>query len=156
MPQGPASVQELLLVGSVPASRHRQVLSVLAGLTAMPVPRRVLEHHNILRPLPKSQQTQSPEGDEVLMGTNPRQRPRRNPEAPNPATYHDLVENVARRSATETCSDSEDDSELAWRLTSVETPTAGPNSRLVISRRRTTHFLDHDDANAHLQGPEMA
>lgn len=42
-------MHELLLFGQVPASRHDQVLNILAGVAAMqPVP--VLEHHLVFKP----------------------------------------------------------------------------------------------------------
>ncbi|KAI9708021.1 MAG: Mediator of RNA polymerase II transcription subunit 18 [Bogoriella megaspora] len=42
-------MQELLLYGQVPASRHSQVLNILAGIAAMQ-PRRVVERHLLYKP----------------------------------------------------------------------------------------------------------
>lgn len=43
-------MHELLLYGQVPAARHEQLLSILAGLTAMQ-PRRIVERRAIYRPI---------------------------------------------------------------------------------------------------------
>lgn len=54
-------MHELLLYGQVPAARHEQLLSILAGLAAMQ-PRRIVERRAIYRP------TKSPSANVIQRG----------------------------------------------------------------------------------------
>ncbi|KAI9882146.1 MAG: hypothetical protein M1823_006110 [Watsoniomyces obsoletus] len=56
-------MHELLLLGTVPASRHDQLLKILAGITGMP-PNHVLERHVVFKP------KRSPSSREVSVGAS--------------------------------------------------------------------------------------
>jgi len=67
-------MHELLLYGQLPASRHEQLMKVLAGLTAMQ-PQRVVERHVLFRPTHGPIQAVVQKGGSQGVGLNKNKKP---------------------------------------------------------------------------------
>ncbi|KAI7286182.1 hypothetical protein KC345_g1326 [Hortaea werneckii] len=105
-------MQELLLYSQIPATRHDQVLHILAGVTASP-PTQITEQHLVY------QQTRIPERNTSKKNVQPQQQ---NIQQQRP-TYHKLIREVDLKTGQPTG---------PWRFCAEEIPQAGVS--IAVSR----------------------
>lgn len=147
-------MQELILFSSIPQTRRQQILSVLAGLTATPTPRPILEYHHILRPAidPPNIVQQTYGASQDIDPGKLAKRPKANADQ---YVFSDLIENVMlrRNDTTEPYGEPYGGEETRWLWQLADTPDAA--SRSVIARRKTMKRVRDDELSTFLRKNDL-
>ena len=138
-------MHELLLFGQVPATRHAQLLSILAGLCAMQ-PQHTTEHHVLFRPTTIPEVTGPAKGGSQGVPAAQKSAAVQVKEGRNSNTdvfYVRLVRDVVvavegdERKAEEEGLEMEEDESERWRFVFQETPVPGKRPTLLRMAQET-------------------
>lgn len=133
-------MHELLLFGQIPASRHEQLLKILAGVTAMQ-PQRIIERHAVYKPAkgPIQQRVQVGGSQAIQQQKMQKEKLAQNSEM----FYIQLVQDVDVESFGEGSNQGENDDQKPWTMQFQDVPI--PGKRPVVLRQTSkVEIVDSD------------